>query len=190
MQFKTLALAAVAFVATVNAQGFELNACSTCVFGSFKKDTSCTSLSANTTDALLASFSTGIPDVLKLSALVQDPATRTCVCHWASTAFEPKGTGAAGSCFTGTTPAPVCNTTQVGEASAGIAQLTGALGCSAAGGNATNPSGTPSGGSPKPSTSATGGAGSPTPKPAGAVQLNMPYVLSVAAIGLAAIAGL
>lgn len=184
MQFKTLALAAVAFVAVANAQAFEQNACSACVTSSFSKDTSCSTLTPDQSAKLTAGFSSGTPDILKLSAAVQDPAIKTCVCHWASTAFEPKGTGAAGSCIVGTTPAPPCNASQIVEATTKIKMLDTALGCAAApsGGNVTTPS-----------TSTTGGAGgSPTatPKPAAAVQLNMPYVLSVAAIGLAALAGL
>ena len=187
MQFKTLALAAVAFVAVANAQEFEQNACSACVISSFAKDTSCSSLTPEQLATLTAGFSSGRPDALKISAAVQDPAIKACVCHWATTAFVPEGTGAAGPCFKGTTPAPVCNSSQIVEATTGIKLLDGVLNCAAGGSNATNPStnGT------KPSTTTTGGAaGSPTAKPAGAVQLNMPYVLSVAAIGLAALAGL
>ncbi|KAG0048587.1 hypothetical protein BGZ90_007587, partial [Linnemannia elongata] len=138
---------------------------------SFSKDTSCSTLTPDQSAKLTAGFSSGNPDILKLSAAVQDPAIKACVCHWASTAFEPKGTGAAGSCI-------------IVEATTKIKMLDTTLGCAAvpSGGNVTTPS-----------TSTTGGAGgSPTatPKPAAAVQLNMPYVLSVAAIGLAALAGL
>ncbi|KAF8947663.1 hypothetical protein BGZ47_008296 [Haplosporangium gracile] len=190
MQFKTLALAAVALVAVTNAQSFEQNACSECVTGSFAKDTSCSSLTPDQSAKLTAGFSSGTPDPLKISAAIQDPVIKTCVCHWSTTAFEPKGTGAAGACFVGTTPAPPCNSSQIDEAANGIKLLQGVLNCGAAGGNVTNPTTT---GTKPPTTTTTttgGTAGSATPKPAAAVQLNMPYVLSVAAIGLAAIAGL
>ncbi|KAF9148416.1 hypothetical protein BG015_009849 [Linnemannia schmuckeri] len=187
MQFKILALAAVALVAVTNAQSFEQNACSACVTGSFAKDTSCTSLTPAQSAQLSAGFANGTPDPLKISAAVQDPAIKACVCHWSTTAFDPKGTGAAGACFVGATPAPPCNASQIGEATAGIKLLEGILNCGAAGGNVTNPTTT---GAKPPATTTGGSAGSPTPKPAAAVQLNMPYVLSVAAIGLAALAGL
>ncbi|KAK3810619.1 MAG: hypothetical protein JOS17DRAFT_796330 [Linnemannia elongata] len=186
MQFKTLALAAVAFVAAANAQSFELNACSACVMGSFSKDSSCTTLTPAQNATLLAGFSSGTPDPLKISAAVQDPAIKACVCHWATTAFDPKGAGAAGACFMPATPAPPCDASQIGEATGGIKLLDGILNCAAApGGNVTSPSA-----KPPTTTTAGGAAGSSTPKPAAAVQLNMPYVLSVAAIGLAALAGL
>ncbi|KAF9313376.1 hypothetical protein BGZ91_006297 [Linnemannia elongata] len=141
MQFKTLAIAAVAFVAVANAQAFEQNACSACVTSSFSKDTSCSTLTPDQSAKLTAGFSSGNPDILKLSAAIVEATTK-------------------------------------------IKMLDTTLGCAAvpSGGNVTTPS-----------TSTTGGAGgSPTatPKPAAAVQLNMPYVLSVAAIGLAALAGL
>ncbi|KAF9140158.1 hypothetical protein BGX30_006965 [Mortierella sp. GBA39] len=188
MQFKTLALAAVAFVAVANAQSFELNACSACVTTSFANDTSCSTLTPAQSALLASGFASGNPDVLKISAAVQDPVIKTCVCHWATTAFAENGSGAAGHCFVGTTPAPVCNSSQILEATTGIKLLNGVLNCSGAGANAT----TPSANGTTPSTAPSGAAGTPSPsaKPAGAVQLNMPYVLSVAAIGLAALAGL
>jgi hypothetical protein len=179
MQFKTLAFAAVA-VAAVSAQSFEQNACSQCVTTSFSKDTSCTSLTPEQMANLTAGFSSSPVQPLKIGAAIKDPAIKECVCHWVATAFSTDGKGAAGSCFTGTTPAPACNASQIEEAHSGIKMMesSGILGCSA----------TPSGGAGvKPST--TGGA-TPSTKPSGAIQLNMPYVLSVAALGLAALAGL
>ncbi|KAF9125353.1 hypothetical protein BGW39_007460 [Mortierella sp. 14UC] len=182
MQFKTLALAAIA-VAAVSAQSFEQNACSKCVIGSFTKDTSCTSLTPGQMANLTAGFSSSPVQPLKIAAAIQDPTVRACVCHWAATAFSPDGKGAAGSCFTPTTPAPACNSSQLEEAHNGIKTLeaTGMLGCS----------GVPSSGAQPPASSTGGGAGAaPSNKPSGAIQLNMPYVLSVAALGLAALAGL
>ncbi|KAF9540557.1 hypothetical protein EC957_003995 [Mortierella hygrophila] len=187
MQFKTLALAAVAFVAVANAQSFELNACSACVTTSFANDTSCSSLTPEQSALLASGFASGNPDVVKISAAVQDPSIKTCVCHWATTAFAEDGSGAAGHCFFPTTPAPPCNSSQIVEATTGIKMLSGVLSCAAGGANAT----TPSANGTTPTTVPSGGASvSATPKPAAAVQLNMPYVLSVAAIGLAALAGL
>ncbi|KAG9063895.1 hypothetical protein KI688_004009 [Linnemannia hyalina] len=190
MQFKTLALAAVALVAVANAQSFELNACSACVTTSFANDTSCSSLTPEQSALLASGFASGNPDVVKISAAVQDPSIKACVCHWATTAFAENGSGAAGHCFFPTTPAPACNSSQIVEATTGIKMLGSVLSCAAGGANATTPTNGAANGT-TPTTVPSGGAsGSSTPKPAAAVQLNMPYVLSVAAIGLAALAGL
>ncbi|KAF9907946.1 hypothetical protein EC991_010386 [Linnemannia zychae] len=180
MQFKTLALAAVA-VAAVSAQSFEQNACSACVTSSFTKDTGCASLTPGQMTNLTASFTSPLQP-LKIIAAIQDPTVKACVCHWAATAFTPDGKGAAGSCFTPTTPAPACNSSQLLEATNGVKTMqdSGVLVCTGAPSGGVQPSATPS-----------GGAGAkPSDKPSSAIQLNMPYVLSVAALGLAALAGL
>ncbi|KAG0278550.1 hypothetical protein BGZ95_003732 [Linnemannia exigua] len=179
MQFKTLALAAVA-VAVVNAQAFEQNECSKCVFGSFSKDATCATLTPAQMTTLQAGFASGKVEPLKIGAAVQDPAIKACLCHWAGSAFTTDGKGAAGSCFTPLTPAPACNSSQIGEATNGIKPLEPILNCAAL----VKPS-TPAGAT----TTTTAGGPAPTGK-SGAVQLNMPYVLSVAALGLAALAGL
>ncbi|KAF8929029.1 hypothetical protein EDD21DRAFT_415908 [Dissophora ornata] len=178
MQIKTLALAAVAVVA-VSAQTFDNNTCTQCVYGSFSKDTSCAALNSTELAQLEAAFSNNTVNPLAIAAANQVPAIHTCICHWAQTAFT--STGAAGSCISGTTP--TCNSTQVGEAEAGISGLNQILSCAAS----TNTTGgsTATG-------SATGSASTATAttKPSGAsIQMKMPYVLSVAAIGLAALAG-
>ncbi|KAF9096740.1 hypothetical protein BGX23_010549 [Mortierella sp. AD031] len=186
MQFKTLALAAVA-VAAVSAQTFENNACTKCVFESFPKDESCAKLTPAQLTTLTSNFANGAVNAVGLAAAAQDPSIKACVCHWAGNAFKPDGTGAAGACFAN--GATTCNTTQIGEATSGIAPLTVVLGCTA-GGNVTAPNATtPAGG--KPSSTSTGAPGTTTTsKPSDALKLNMPYVLSVAALGLAALAGL
>ncbi|KAF9923227.1 hypothetical protein FBU30_006693 [Linnemannia zychae] len=181
MQFKTLALAAIA-VAAVNAQSFAKNECSTCVFSSFSKDASCSTLTPEQTTSLNAGFEGGNINPLLISKAIQDPVIKTCVCHWTTTAFTSDAKGAAGACFAPATPAPPCNASQVVEATTGIKSLETILNCAAA------PAPAPSSGV-KPST--TGSAPSPTAKgDSGAVQMNIPYVLSFAALGLAALAGL
>ncbi|KAK3846656.1 MAG: hypothetical protein J3R72DRAFT_433282 [Linnemannia gamsii] len=181
MQFKTLALAAVA-IAVANAQTFEQNACSTCVFSSFTKDTTCASLTPAQMTSLQSGFASGKVEPLKIGAAVQDPAVKACLCHWAGTAFAADGKGPAGSCFAPLTPAPPCNASQVVEATGPIKLLESTvLNCAALGVQPTGAPGTP--------TTTTGGSAA-TGKPSGAIQLNMPYVLSAAALGLAALAGL
>ncbi|KAF9916364.1 hypothetical protein BX616_003950 [Lobosporangium transversale] len=183
MQFKTLAIVAVAVAAasTVQAQGFANNSCTQCVFGSFAKDTTCAKLSkedfTELTNAFAGNNEVNVPAII---AAIQKPDTKACVCSWSTTAFKPDGTGPAGSCFTGTTPAPACNSSQVDEANGQLAPLGPILKCNA------SPSGSPSGGKP----SSTGNPAPSTTKPSSGVQLNMPYVLSIAAVGLAALAGL
>ncbi|KAK3808624.1 MAG: hypothetical protein J3Q66DRAFT_355248 [Benniella sp.] len=173
MQFKTLAVVAIA-AAAVSAQTFENNACSQCVLGSFKEDTSCKSLSAEDMGKISASLQPTKVDPLLLSAAVQKPEVRACVCHWATTAFTTGG--AAGSCISGATP--TCNATQQTQAHDGIKGLGPFLGC----GNGTA---TPSGGagSPSPSPSAPAGGGKSS------ASSNIPNVILAAVVGLAAFAG-
>ncbi|KAG0215844.1 hypothetical protein B0O80DRAFT_439551 [Mortierella sp. GBAus27b] len=179
MQFKTLAIAAAVVAAAANAQSFDSNPCTTCVFASFDQDTTCKTLPAADLTALKANFLSTSINVPGLSASVQNPAVKACVCHWATTAFTAGG--AASSCTSGATP--TCNTTQVGQAADGIKGLTPILNCAAtpsAGGG----SSTTGGSTPAPSTPAAGG------KSAGSsIQVNLPYVVSAAVVGLAAFAG-
>ncbi|KAG0327266.1 hypothetical protein BGZ99_008027 [Dissophora globulifera] len=167
MQFKTLAVAAAAFAA-VSAQLFDNNTCTQCVFASFPKDTVCATIPAADMGELEAAFAA--QNLTLLSAALTKPTTTSCVCHWVATGFTP--TGAAASCIAGSPP--TCNATQVQQASAGIAQLQPLLHCA---GNSTS------------GTTTTPAAPTPT-KSGSSIQMNMPYVLSVAAIGLAALAGL
>ncbi|KAG0050002.1 hypothetical protein BGZ83_005209 [Gryganskiella cystojenkinii] len=103
MQAKTLALVAAA-VATTAAQSISNNACSTCVYSSIPNDTICTTLPASSLTQVSSYFaSTGINSTA-LATLAQDPAIRSCVCHWADTCFST--TGSAFGCLTGA--APVC----------------------------------------------------------------------------------
>ncbi|KAG0354434.1 hypothetical protein BGZ54_001640 [Gamsiella multidivaricata] len=179
MQFKTLALAAVA-VASVNALSFDNNTCTQCVFGSFDKDPSCSTLSAADLKELTDNFNPANLNVTGIAAAIQKPATRACVCHWSTTAFT--ATGAASSCTSGATP--VCNSTQIGEATAGISGLTPILHCDASSTPTASASASASASAPAGSTPTT------TKSMASSIQMNMPYVLSVAALGLAALAGL
>ncbi|KAF9560173.1 hypothetical protein EC968_006281 [Mortierella alpina] len=183
MQFKTLALAAVALVA-VNAQlpngGFDNDACTTCTIASFSKDASCAALPPADLEALKGTIfklnpSTNkfVPDVIGLSAQIQKPDTKKCVCSWAAAPFT--ASGPAGSCITGT-PA-TCNATQLEMASQGISFLSGSL-CK----NAVAPGGPSGTGAPAPTTS--------SPPKSGATSLNIPYVFTLAVLGLAAAVGL
>ncbi|KAF9292405.1 hypothetical protein BGZ68_006351 [Mortierella alpina] len=182
MQFKTLALAAVALVA-VNAQlpssGFDNDACTACTIDSFSKDATCAALPAADLTALKGvifkldpTTNKYIPDVPGLAAQFQKPDTKKCICSWAGTAFTAGGP--AGSCITGT-PA-TCNATQIQLASQGITVLSGSF-CKASAGGPTG-SGSPA----APTTSA--------PPKSAASTLNMPYVFTIAALGLAAFVGL
>ncbi|KAF9971341.1 hypothetical protein BGZ65_010491, partial [Modicella reniformis] len=137
MQFKTLALVAIAAVA-VSAQTFDNNACTTCVFGSFDQDSSCKSLPAADLTMLKSALNPTSVNIPLLSSAVQKPEIRSCVCHWASTAFTAGG--AAASC-TSNQP-PTCNSTQVKQASDGIKGLAPLLNCNAA--TSSGSSGTPS----------------------------------------------
>ncbi|KAI1311940.1 hypothetical protein EDD11_003259 [Mortierella claussenii] len=182
MQFKTLALAAVAIAAASTVQAFDNNTCTQCVFGSFQKEPACASLSKEDYTQLTDAFATNnTVNVGGLAAAVQKPATHKCICNWASSAFKPDGTGAAGSCFVATGATPACNATQVKDANDQMAPLVPILKCDAAG-NTTS-------GTPSTTATTTGATASPT-KGSSGLQLNLPYVLSVAAIGLAALAGL
>ncbi|KAG0292145.1 hypothetical protein BGZ98_002710, partial [Dissophora globulifera] len=114
----------------------------------------------------------GTQNITALSAALAKPTITSCVCNWVATGFTP--TGAAASCIAGA--APTCNSTQLQQASAGIASLQPLLHCAD---NSTSGTGTTS----KPA--------APSPTKSGAsLQMNMPYVLSVAAVGLAALVGL
>lgn len=175
MQFKILALAAVAAVA-VSAQAFDNNACTACVFASFDQDTECKTLPAADMTLLKSAFTPTSVDPLKISQAIQKPAVKSCLCHWASTAFTANG--AAAGCTSGATP--TCNSTQQGQAADGIKGLLPILNCTA----------TTSGGSASPSATGPTSPGATKGSTGSSIQLNMPYVLSVAALGLAAIAGL
>ncbi|GJJ69345.1 hypothetical protein EMPS_01691 [Entomortierella parvispora] len=181
MQFKTLALAAVAVAATT-VSAYDSNACTACVYASIPKDSVCATLNSTALNELVAVFGSTSFNLAQLSGLVQDPSIKACVCHWANTAFTPSGSAA--SCTTGT-PA-TCNSTQVGQAAAGIAPVVPGLGCSAASvsGGAVAPSGA------SPSATGTGSAPAATTKAGSAASsINIPYVVSIAAVGLAALAG-
>ncbi|CAO3564190.1 unnamed protein product [Mortierella alpina] len=185
MQFKTLALAAVALVA-VNAQlpagGFDNDACTTCTIGSFNKDAACAALPPADLETLKGTIfklnpatNKFSPDIAGIAAQFAKPESKKCVCSWAASPFT--AAGPAGSCISGTPP--TCNATQVTMASQGITFLSGSL-CK---------------GAPASVAPGTGGATSPAPAPTGApasaaTSLNIPYVFTIAALGLAAAVGL
>jgi hypothetical protein len=180
MQFKTLAIAAAIVAAAANAQSFDNNPCTVCVFASFDQDTSCKTLPAADLSGLKANFNPTSINVPGLSAAIQKPEVKACVCHWATTAFTAGG--AASSCTSGATP--TCNTTQVGQAADGIKGLGPLLNCGASTPSTGGGSSTTGGSTPAPSTPAAGG------KSAGSsIQINLPYVVSAAVVGLAAFAG-
>lgn len=181
MQFKTLALAAAVAVASVSA--YDNNACTACVYNSIPGDSVCKTLNATVLADVTSCFGVGTFNLPKLSGLiVQDPTVKSCICHWASTAFTP--TGSAASCTAGATP--TCNSTQLADASVGISQVAPGLNC-----NAVAPSGgSPSASGSAPSTATPSGGTKPPAGGNAAVSINVPYVVSIAAIGLAALAGL
>jgi len=176
MQFKTLAVAAIAAIATVSA--YDQNDCTTCVYASIPKDSVCATLNTTALGQLSSVFGNGTFNLPLLSSLIQDPTVKSCVCHWASTAFTTGGSAA--SCSTGA--GAVCNATQLGDASQGISGVAPGLGCNAVA-SSTGGAASPSGSAPATS--------SPSNKPTGAAaSINVPYVVSIAALGLAALAGL
>ena len=125
MQFKTLALVAIATLA-VSAQAFEDNPCSRCVFRSYTKDSSCKTLSAEDLNKIREGLQpNGVVNPLKLAEAVQKPEIRACVCHWVTTGFATGG--AASSCISGATP--TCNAVQLGQVKNSLNGLVPVLGC-------------------------------------------------------------
>ncbi|KAF8926273.1 hypothetical protein BGZ58_011325 [Dissophora ornata] len=181
MQFKSLLFALAAVAATASAQTFENNACSQCTFASITKEPTCTSLVPVDMQQLQAIFANSSVNVGALSTAAQNPAIKSCLCHWSNGTLSP--TGAAASCTLpqGATPA-VCNATQVTIATAQFAPFAGMLQCNATATTTTGGSST-AGNNSSTTTHPTSAAGS-------LVALNMPYIASVAAFGLAALAGL
>jgi len=173
MQIKSLVIASVA-VAAVSAQ-FANNSCTQCVFGSFKTDTVCSTLTPEQYTNLTQIFANNTVNVGVMSTLIKTPAYRNCLCHWSQTAFAADGSGAAASCITGA--APTCDAAQIAEASGQLTLIKPALNCSAASPSAISPPTSTS--SPSPS-----GTGKPS-----AANINLPYALTVAAFGLVALAG-
>ncbi|KAK3808615.1 MAG: hypothetical protein J3Q66DRAFT_355218 [Benniella sp.] len=127
MQFKTLALVAIAAVA-VSAQ-LEDNPCTRCVLRSYPNDSSCKTLSAEDLNKIREGLSpNGAVNPVKLAEAVQKPEIRACVCHWSGTAFVTGG--AASSCISGATP--ICNAAQRAQVNDGLSNLGPFLGCGAA----------------------------------------------------------
>ncbi|KAG0263250.1 hypothetical protein BG011_009085 [Mortierella polycephala] len=169
MQFKTLTLAAAIAVASVSAQ-FAQDPCADCVYASFGNDTLCASLPPKDMEALTLAFQPGSVDAKIIVAEMKKPATKDCLCSWSKDTFS--ATGAARDCVK--TEAPVCDAKQLADGQLQLDSMKGLLTCGA----------TPSGSAPSPT-------GSETPESAaGSLSISMPYVLSVAALGLAALAGL
>ncbi|KAF9184849.1 hypothetical protein BGZ51_003114 [Haplosporangium sp. Z 767] len=170
MQFKTLTLAAAIAVASVSAQ-FTQDLCADCVYASFGNDTSCASMPPADMQALSQAFQPGKVDVKLISEELSKPTTKACLCSWSKDTFT--ATGGARECIKGETP--ICNATQLAAGQPQLDSMKVLLGgCT----------GTPSGSAPAPT-------GSKTPESAaGSLSISMPYVLSVAAFGLVALAGL
>ncbi|KAF9217836.1 hypothetical protein BGZ59_009809 [Podila verticillata] len=173
MQIKSLFIASVA-VAAVSAQSFANNSCTQCVFGSFKTDSVCSTLTPEQYTNLTQVFANNSVSIPVLGTLIKTPAYKNCLCHWSQTAFAADGSGAAASCIGGA--AAVCNASQIAEAAGQLTLMKPALNCAA--------SVNPSGASPSATTA--------TPSPTGgksAANINMPYALTIAAFGLVALAG-
>ncbi|KAG0223668.1 hypothetical protein BGW42_005734 [Actinomortierella wolfii] len=177
MQLKGLLVSAVA-VAAVSAQTFELNKCSECVFASFGKNAVCAKLPADQMANLTSVFNTGTLNTPLMMQLAKEQAIKDCMCDWKNTAFTP--TGAAATCFTG--DAAPCNASQVEEAKKGMGPVDTVMRCNANGGSGAQPSG-----GAKPTATDSGKGAQPT---GAASMINVPYVLSVAAVGVAAFLGL
>ncbi|KAG0052416.1 hypothetical protein BGZ83_002629 [Gryganskiella cystojenkinii] len=174
MHIKTLALAVVA-TATVssvsNAQTFENNPCTQCAFQSLGNDTNCAALSTDQMGQLQTAFNLTSVNFPLLTTLMKTPAIKTCVCDWGQTVFSSPLTGPASNCTSGLKP--ICSANQTAQAVAGIRGALPLLGCQAAATSAPGPSAT------------TPGASKPTNGGMKTLAGNLPYVLSVAAIGLA-----
>ncbi|KAF9426975.1 hypothetical protein BGZ94_005699 [Podila epigama] len=184
MQFKTLAIATMA-VAAVSAQSFADNDCSKCVLSSFPKDKACATLPAADIASINSVFANNTANVPLLGQLVKNPAIKGCVCNWAATVFTP--TGAAAECLAGGATA-VCQKADIDAATAQITPIVPLLQCGTAV--------APPTGSPAPPTPTTGAGDKGTDKPAdkpadgkSAGSANAPYFLTVAALGLVALAG-
>ncbi|KAG0043996.1 hypothetical protein BGZ83_010780 [Gryganskiella cystojenkinii] len=108
MRVKTLALVAVAVAATT-ILAYDNNPCSTCVFSSVFMDINCVALPEASQSQLKGLFGPTLMNNTLLASLAQDPAIKSCLCHWTSTALTSNGSAA--SCLSGVTP--VCNSTQM-----------------------------------------------------------------------------
>ncbi|KAF9439229.1 hypothetical protein BGZ76_008596 [Entomortierella beljakovae] len=170
MQLKTLALAAVA-AATVSA--YEYNNCTKCVYASFPSDSVCKTLPQEQLTQLTGAFGETAINATTILLAIKDPKVKSCLCNFLSTAFNPDFSGAAGSCLKG--DAPTCTPADVVDGKAELDKTAPMLNCAA-------------GGAPAPGATTTAPADA-KPTSAG-IKVNVPYVLSAAVIGLAALAGL
>ncbi|KAI7828887.1 hypothetical protein BC939DRAFT_442163 [Gamsiella multidivaricata] len=180
MHFKALFFALVAIAARVSAQTIENNACSQCAFAAIPNEPTCAALTPVDMQQLQAVFANNSVNGSALVAAAQNNAIKTCLCHWSTDTFGPKG--AAASCTATQGSAPVaCDATQVAEATAKIAPFSVMLQCNS--NNSTTPNPTTSAGTPTST-----GSSPNTANAASLLQLNMPYIVSMAALGLATVA--
>ncbi|KAF9585450.1 hypothetical protein BGW38_002341 [Lunasporangiospora selenospora] len=169
MQFKTLALAAIAAVA-VSAQDFESNPCSVCVFGTIAKDTVCAALPPAKLKNITDAFGATKIDATPLVVGSKDPEIKACLCSWAKDAFS--GTGPTATCTsTAAGGNATCAADQITEGKTKMAPLVALFQCGTATGNNTN------GNNTKPTTAA-------------ASSIKASHILAVAAVGAAAFFGL
>ncbi|KAG0003287.1 hypothetical protein BGZ80_005817, partial [Entomortierella chlamydospora] len=76
MQFKTLALAAVAAVA-VSAQTFDNNPCTQCVYSSFSKDSVCATLNATQLTEITSAFENNTVNAIQIATASKDSAIKS-----------------------------------------------------------------------------------------------------------------
>lgn len=180
MQFKTvlLTLAAMTMAVSINAQAIENNSCSQCTFGSIAKEPKCAALEPKDASQLQAVFANNNANITLLAKAVETPAIKDCICGWATDTFS--ATGAAASCVTaqGSAP-PDCSAEQVADAARRMSPVATMIQCDAAAPPAAD--GSSSGGNEGTETSTNAGS---------LLSANLPYAVSMAVFGLAALAGL
>ena len=100
--------------------------CTDCVFASIHKDPTCINLDTEIQAQLKLAFgNNNTINEQALSAVIDNPRIKPCVCHWTTTLFMQGG--AASSCLTG---APVlCSASSVSLIQAGISLMAPVLQC-------------------------------------------------------------
>ncbi|KAF9976464.1 hypothetical protein BGZ73_008532 [Actinomortierella ambigua] len=176
MQLKGLFIAAVA-VAAANAQTFEKNKCTECVFKTISTNAACSKLPAADLTSVNSLFANPEVNQTQVTALIQNQGIKTCLCDWVA------ADASTASCAAGSPAA--CDAAQSKAVKDSLAALNkDVIKCAAApgaspsapGGNTTTPTNKTS-------------PGTPTPTKSGASAINIPYALSMALVGAVAFFG-
>ncbi|KAG0206327.1 hypothetical protein BGX28_002228 [Mortierella sp. GBA30] len=177
-----LAAIVVAFAASAEAQlqtQISNDTCAQCSFASVPNEPFCAKLAPMDMQKLMSVFANSAVNVTLLGEVVQDVNIKNCLCHWGTNTFS--ATGAAASCTVSQAGAPpACNATQTQIASERMAPFSQMIHCDAVVSNTT-------GGS---SGSGTGTGTTAAPNTGTSLTLNMPYLVTMAAFGLAAFVGM